>query len=230
MTKLLNFSTLRRSLALGVIALSAAAPAQAIVYDFRMTGGAQSSLAWTSSHLFVDVTENSTTPDNDVLFRFTNGLTEPQASISYLYFDMGANSSLFSGLSLTETSGTVSLLSQTPVSHVFLPSNFTPEYKFGLADSGKSQFGINPGEYAVLSATLGGGSTFADVIGALNAGLTASTGLRVGVFTYHLLGSLPMDDAAHVTNSIVAVPEAETWAMMLAGLGLTGFMARRRKA
>jgi len=33
-----------------------------------------------------------------------------------------------------------------------------------------------------------------------------------------------------VTNSIVAVPEAETWAMMLAGLGLVGFMARRRMA
>jgi hypothetical protein len=26
------------------------------------------------------------------------------------------------------------------------------------------------------------------------------------------------------------VPEAETYAMMLAGLGLVGFMARRRKA
>ncbi len=30
--------------------------------------------------------------------------------------------------------------------------------------------------------------------------------------------------------SIAPVPEAETWAMMLAGLGLVGFVARRRKA
>lgn len=30
------------------------------------------------------------------------------------------------------------------------------------------------------------------------------------------------------TGSITAVPEAETWAMMLAGLGLVGWMARRR--
>jgi hypothetical protein len=29
---------------------------------------------------------------------------------------------------------------------------------------------------------------------------------------------------------ITAVPEAETYAMMLAGLGLVGFMARRRRS
>ncbi len=38
------------------------------------------------------------------------------------------------------------------------------------------------------------------------------------------------DDVGYVTNSVVAVPEAETWAMMLAGLGLVGFMGRRRMA
>jgi len=32
------------------------------------------------------------------------------------------------------------------------------------------------------------------------------------------------------SSSVTAVPEPETYAMLLAGLGLVGFMARRRKA
>jgi len=32
-----------------------------------------------------------------------------------------------------------------------------------------------------------------------------------------------------LTYSVAAVPEAETYAMMLAGLGLVGFMVRRRR-
>ncbi|MDP1573390.1 MAG: FxDxF family PEP-CTERM protein [Coxiellaceae bacterium] len=37
-------------------------------------------------------------------------------------------------------------------------------------------------------------------------------------------GAVTMD-----TNLVSAVPEPETYAMLLAGLGLLGFMARRRK-
>ena len=40
------------------------------------------------------------------------------------------------------------------------------------------------------------------------------------------LGSLKVDD---VQISVTAVPEPETYAMMLAGLGLMGTIARRRK-
>jgi MYXO-CTERM domain-containing protein len=48
-------------------------------------------------------------------------------------------------------------------------------------------------------------------------------------------GSALIDDLVVTSSagSIVvpsAVPEAETWGMMLAGLGLVGFMARRRLA
>ena len=228
-----SFSALRASLAIGVMAFGASAPAQAIVYDFKMSGGAQASLSFASSHLFVEVTENSLTPANDVLFKFTNALeilpgSVAQPTIGRIYFDTGDYSSLFTSMSVWGASTGVTLVPNTLTGSAFLPSNFTLDYKFG--QSGDWTTGINPGEYATLTATLGTGNSFADVVGYLNEGLSSATGLRIGLFTYHLLGDLPYDDAAHVTNSVVSVPEAETWATMLAGLGLVGFMVRRRKA
>lgn len=237
MTQLFNFPALCTSLAIGTMAL-AAAPAQAVVYDFTKTGGPGS--GGTGDQIFVEVTENlSTTAADDVLFKFTQELTvystDKLPSLGRLYFDTGDYTSLFTGsMSIIETSGYVNLPASTPGSHPFFDSvsPFTPEYKFGNFEPPLN--GINPGEYAIVSATLGGGYTFTDVINAMNVGInsnltTAVTGLRIGVFTWFLNGT-GGDDAAFVTNSIVAVPEAETWAMMLAGLGLVGFMARRRMA
>lgn len=61
---------------------------------------------------------------------------------------------------------------------------------------------------------------------AANGGATSSTG------TFRIAEYI---DGATTTNlqfngSVAAVPEADTYAMMLAGLGLVGFMARRRRA
>jgi len=243
MTHLIKFSTLRTALALGVLALGASAPAQAIVYDFMMYRGASADLAWTGSHLFVDVTEDSTTVANDVLFKFTNELPTltplpgyGQPTVSYFWFDTGAYTSLFSGMSVLETSGLVNLVPRTPpTSHPYLPANFAPDYKFGLSTQyplSQAIYGVGPGESATLTATLGTGASFSDVIGALSQGTnaaTATTGLRIGLLAYWLEGT-GRDDAGYIQNSIVAVPEAETWAMMLAGLGLVGFMARQRTA
>ncbi|MDP4300801.1 PEP-CTERM sorting domain-containing protein [Leptothrix discophora] len=39
-----------------------------------------------------------------------------------------------------------------------------------------------------------------------------------------------VDNVSVVSNTVTAVPEPETYAMMLAGLGAIGFMSRRRKA
>ena len=231
-----------------ITASLASGAAQAIVYDFKMSGGGNSSLAWASSHLFVEVTEDLTTSANDVLFKFTNEIPQLNAaqppSVSILYFDTGTYTSLFGGMSVLETSGIVNLVPKSPpTSHPYLPANFTPDYKYGLSSTyplDNPIYGINLGEYAVLSSTLSSGMTFANVIDAMNVGInanaaTAASGLRIGVFTYFLgtqgneaLGT-QHGDAAHVTNSVVAVPEAETWAMMLAGLGLVGVMIRRRQ-
>lgn len=228
-----HMASLTKFLAAGALALSATAPAQAIVYDFKFVGGAQPSLSFASSQLFVDVTQDAAAPASKVLFTFTNGLSEPLSSIVRLYFDTGSNTSLFSGMSVMQTSGTVNFVAATPTTHPFMLGTFTPDFQFQLSSQfpkSQSTYGINPGESATLSATLGAGKSFADVIGALNAGLSSSTGLRVGLFTYDLLGTARNDDAFHVTKSVVAVPEMETWAMMLAGLGLVGLMVSRRRA
>jgi hypothetical protein len=145
-------------------------------------------------------------------------------------------------MAVTETGGTVNLVQRTdlPMDHSFLPTDFYAEYLIGLSNvfpwSDGTIYGIHPGEYAVLTGTLGGGYSFADALAALDVGTGSATGLRVGINVLHTKGNVPgdlstyYDDVGYITNSVVAVPEAETWAMMLAGLGLVGVMARRRRA
>ncbi|MEG1324253.1 MAG: FxDxF family PEP-CTERM protein, partial [Janthinobacterium sp.] len=63
----------------------------------------------------------------------------------------------------------------------------------------------------------------------------------VGLSTYFGYGAATAQSASNqygnystftgtFASPVAAVPEPETYAMMLAGLGLVGFMARRRKA
>lgn len=62
---------------------------------------------------------------------------------------------------------------------------------------------------------------------------TGGTGwLETNVWRYSVAaGGEDIAWASHTVNSVAVVPEAETWAMMLAGLGLVGFsVARRRKS
>ncbi|MEQ6340322.1 MAG: PEP-CTERM sorting domain-containing protein [Gammaproteobacteria bacterium] len=63
--------------------------------------------------------------------------------------------------------------------------------------------------------------TFDDRAGTTFSGLSVN-GFGAGV-AFNVLYN-PHD----VTLQVAAVPEAETWVMMLAGLGLVGFVARRR--
>lgn len=240
-----SFSALRASVAIGAMALGVAAPAHAIVYDFKPAFGGVNADFTLGGDLHVEMTENlATAAGDDVLFKFTNQIAEPDAFIARIYFDLGSYGGLFSNMAVTETGGTVNLVSRTvdPTvrAHPFLPTDFYAEYFIGLSTtypySDGTIYGIHPGEYAVLTGTLGGGYSFADALAALDVGTGSATGLRVGVNVLHTKGNDPADlstyydDVGYVTNSVVAVPEAETWAMMLAGLGLVGFMGRRRMA
>ena len=86
---------------------------------------------------------------------------------------------------------------------------------------------VNGGQFGITSA----GDNAATGNGGLNM-----DGLIQNQVTF-LLGPVPAGfDAANVSNvffqygtSLTAVPEPETYAMLLAGLGLMGFVARRRR-
>lgn len=241
MTNIFTFTTLRASLAIGIMALSASAPAQAALYGFKFSSGAQNlpAIKQAGDYIFAEVTENSLTPANDVLFKFTSHIPEPVSRLGAFVFDTGSYTTLFSGMSIYEQSG-VDMSMLTPTWHPYL-SALTPEYKIGLINGQLyDSRALSPGESLTMSGTLGTGKTFADVIGAMNAGInpaTAASGLRIGVLAYNLLGTRIdptkslMDDAGFVTNSVVAsVPVPAALSMMLSGLGLMGFMAHRRKA
>jgi hypothetical protein len=61
---------------------------------------------------------------------------------------------------------------------------------------------------------------------------TTFTGVTAGTYDFSILGTVDGATAGTELDHIVVtgVPEPETYAMMLAGLGLLGFMARRRRA
>ncbi len=58
-----------------------------------------------------------------------------------------------------------------------------------------------------------------------------SADLRVGLFATaaNATGGFETFFVGNVANPVTPVPEPETYALMLAGLGVVGFMARRRK-
>jgi hypothetical protein len=83
---------------------------------------------------------------------------------------------------------------------------------------------VNPGSDVKVLA-----GSFDPVGGLWNV---SGTGLTAGSYFLKVQGQVVIDDAATYSGnvSILAVPEADTYAMLLAGLGLVGVVARRRKA
>lgn len=91
----------------------------------------------------------------------------------------------------------------------------------GLSDSNFSMTASLVGSLATLTITGGSGTqTFTHDYGA------ASFGSGVGVGVY---GNARLDNFSTDVNSTAPVPEPETYAMLMAGLGLLGAIARRRK-
>jgi hypothetical protein len=220
------------------------ASAQAVVYDFDYQVWGDSSIALVNAaggQVFVEVTENLATIANDVSFRFTNTIPFAESTIVNIFFDTGNYSGLFSGMSISEQSAGVllTLPGDRPNMNIgnSFDTNFTEDYTVGRGNgfpANKSTNGINLGEHIVLTGMLGEGMSFTDVVYAMNVGIddnqtVARTGLRISQIVHRIWGvKEDSDHGAFVTANVMPVPEADTWALMLAGLGVLGVMARRR--
>jgi hypothetical protein len=143
----------------------------------------------------VDVYEDPTTPENDVFFRLRNGLDVPlyyngepldhsQSSLVDLQFDTGSlQPSMFSELSIWSFSGDVKIQMNAPGNPSTLLDQsgsisriaWSGEYAFGRKSTSVTKTdGVNPAESLTLRAVLAPGVTFADVIAALDRGMSSA--------------------------------------------------------
>jgi hypothetical protein len=193
------------------------APAHGVVYDFDHQVWGNAGIALNNAagrQTFVEITENLATPENDVLFKFTNHIppenTNPygDAAIKYVYFDTGNFTDLITAVSIWEQSAGVLLTVPGQRPNMDLGNSFdtyfTENFSAGLGagyPADKHVNGVNPGEYLVLNVTLGPGKTFADLINALDVGrdpneVIARTGLRVSEIVHRIWGVSADDDHA----------------------------------
>lgn len=200
----------------GVWALMAslAGAAQAQVYDFnRMLGGGGGGSAAgkqfvASAGAYICLGVSPGADANSVRFMVWSKIPQPASRIGVIVFDMGRHNSLFRSVAFVMGSPTVKGNVGPGRPHPFLVG-MTPEFWVDVPNQGHHKpDGLAPGRMIALSASLGSGMTYANVINALQEGLnpqTAANGLRVGVIVYYTLGGPPpgvptiSDDAGFVT-------------------------------
>lgn len=148
-----------------------------------------------------------------VNFLFTN--SGPAASsITDIYFDWSSSALALTPGVLTDSGAGVSF--SWGASPGNLPGGNAISFRADIATDSNTPtqpMGVNPGEWLNIAFT-----SNADLISALNTG-----GLRVGIHTQGYVGG---GSESLVTSPI---PEPETYAMLLVGLGLIGFDVRRRR-
>lgn len=182
--------------------------------------------------------------DDRVLFTFSNNASggDLDSSIARIYFD-DAPSNLFQDVRIGFQSEGVDFTPTASPSN--LPGPTTGAYGFAATDSfdaaiPRTFLGINNAaveggeEFLTLSAVLNPGKTFSDVVRSLSAGALSSTGfLRVGL---HVIAIDRFREGANASFLELAatppppIPEPGSLAMTLAGLGLMGIIARRRRS
>lgn len=154
---------------------------------------------------------------------FVFGNTVGDGSIANVYFD-GLGLLNFSSATVLSSSGVSFSLGGSPSN---VPSgntvSFSSDFSVSAANP-KPSNGVNTGETLTVSFDLTSGTSFSDVVSGISSG-----DLRVGLHVISLgSNSESFVSTLRTDTSVTAVPEPETYAMMLAGLGLLGTIARRR--
>lgn len=179
---------------------------------FRMTDVSGSTLPAGSSFMAwcVDVYHNLNTSSAGASYTLKTG-SDFYAAASYKVSDLERLASYVLDNSLL-TNGVQSAAFQLAVWEIVNESNRSQPYSIGTND-----FRVTGGDWA--ARTLAGAW-----LGIVNAG-TYAIGYSLGVWD----GPNTTQDLAMFSKVVTPVPEPETYAMLIAGLGLMGFIARRRR-
>lgn len=222
------------------ISLLAAAPAYATspttvlnFYGITKNDTTGAAVADGKANLRAEVTDLGTdsSGQSSVRFKFTNNSNN--SSLTDVYFADGAllgisGVTFSSGVSFTGGSASPPDL---PGGNSISPSFQTTAGFLADADSPPTKNGVQnsdaTGEWLAIDFLLKSGKSFTDVLSALTlpgvSPTDAAPWLRIGLHVQSFAG----DYSESFINS--PIPEPETYPMLLAGLGLVGFMSRRRK-
>jgi hypothetical protein len=199
--------TMRSALATVALAMGVVGTASAEGYDLNrhLSGGGgfggadpEKKRIATSrgAYICLDVSERRTSSANQVIFTLWSEIPEPNSRLISLNFDTGRHADLFTGIAVVAQSPGLKSTVIAPkrdassrVSNVRYVIDLPREYSGG---SGRfPRGGLAPGNFIMVSATLGPGKTFATVISALNEGINEASGLRFWVAASYLLGGPP---------------------------------------
>ena len=155
-------------------------------YDFQWYSGASQPWVYDAApKLVVDVYEDSSTPENDVYFKFYNNINTElgyDSALDFMQIDTGIDApNMFSELSIWDSSPDVLFNITTPGTPLTLIDlavdriSWEGDYAMGkIGDSSPRSEGVNPGQYITFRAILSDGLQFADVINAMNVGMTTA--------------------------------------------------------
>ena len=193
------------------------------------------------SQIVIDVIDNTTS----ALFK-VSGITGNALSAFYIseaYWD--DNGGLFSAISIDSSSNgqnnSVVSWKTTGVTPPNLPSGNTANPTFdgtgGLkaaANNPSPTNGVGINEFVQFKLTYTNGTSFADVIsdlkdGSLRLGLHVQ-GHNTGGSETYVAGGCKGDDCGDGGSGIDPVPVPASLPLLIGALGLTGYIARRRKA